>query len=229
MFKKKKICCIVTARKNSKGIKNKNLLTIKNKPLIYYPIKAALKSKYVDKVFFNSDCKKMIKLSKIYGAATNFIRPRSLASSKIKSVDVLIHHINKEKLDVEFDYLLLLEPTSPLTTSNDIDKSITKLINKKFTSLLSVATSTTPSSFLSFKIFQNRLLPTSKKKIYTTRRQDFPKRYFIDGSLYLTKINELKKYKSFLQKKTTFIIMDKYKNFQIDDLIDYKIIKFLSE
>jgi CMP-N-acetylneuraminic acid synthetase len=142
---------------------------------------------------------------------------------------VLLHHINKEKLDQKFDYLLLLEPTSPLTSSLDIDNSIKKLITKKneATSLLSVAESTTPSSFLSFKIINDRLIPISKKKIYTTRRQDFPKRYFIDGSLYLTKIEQLKKYKSFLQNKTTFMVMNKYKNFQIDDLIDYKIVKFL--
>ena len=61
MYKNKKIFCIILARKNSKGLKNKNLKKIKNKPLIWYPLNAAKKSKYVDDIYFNSDCKKMSK------------------------------------------------------------------------------------------------------------------------------------------------------------------------
>lgn len=229
MLNNQKICCIITARKNSKGLVGKNLKKINGRPLIYFSIDAAKNSKHVDKVFFNSDCKKMIKIAKKYGTTTNFIRPKNLSQSTTKSVDVLLHHINTDSLENEYQYILLLEPTSPLTTSADIDNAIKKLIRlkDKANSLVSVSESTTPSSFLSFYKNKYLLKITGKKSFYTTRRQDFPKRYYIDGSLYLTKIKSLKKFKSFIQDKTTFITLERYKNFQIDDFLDYKIVKFL--
>lgn len=229
MLKNKKICCIITARKNSKGLKKKNFRKINGKPIFFYPIRAAKQSKYIDKIFFNSDSKSMCHDAKLYGASVSFVRPKNLAASKTKSSEVLLHHIQKENLDKQFDYLLLLEPTSPLTNSNDIDKAIKKLIynSKKFTSLVSVAQTTTPNSFLSFSVKRNKLHANNNKKFYTTRRQDFPKRVFIDGSLYLTSIKDFIIYKSFLQKNTTFIILEKFKNFQIDDFVDYEIVKFL--
>ena len=73
----------------------------------------------------------MIKKAKSFGATVNFIRPKSLSNSNTKSADVLINHINRENLDKEYHYILLLEPTSPLTNSKDIDKSIVKLIKNR--------------------------------------------------------------------------------------------------
>ncbi len=171
----------------------------------------------------------MIKKAKSFGATVNFIRPKRLSNSNTKSADVLINHINRENLDKEYHYILLLEPTSPLTNSKDIDKSIVKLIKNRNIgdSLLSVSDGTVPNSYLKFKAKNNFLYPVEKKKYYTTRRQDFPKNYFIDGSLYLSKIKTLKKFKSFVQKRTMFILMDKYKMFQIDDVIDFKIVEML--
>lgn len=225
----KRICCIITARKNSKGIKNKNLKIINGKPLIYYPIRAAINSKFIDKILFNSDSVEMIKKAKSYGAEVSFIRPKKLALSKTKSVEVLIHHIKKERLDKNYDYLILLEPTSPLTTSIDIKVATKKLIkkNKVADSLVSVSDGTIPNSNLKFEIRKNLLFTLEKKKFYTSRRQDMPRNYFIDGSLYITKIKTLMKSKSFIQKKTTYIKMEKHKNFQIDDEIDFEIVKFL--
>lgn len=229
MLRNKKICCIITARKNSKGLKQKNFRKINNKPIFFYPIRAAKKSKYVDKIFFNSDCKSMCNKAKLYGANISFIRPKNLATSKTKSSKVLIHQIKKDNLEKQFDYLLLLEPTSPLTNSNDIDKAIKKLVyhSKKYTSLISVAKSTTPNSFLSFSVKGKKLYANNIKEFYTTRRQDFPKRVYIDGSLYLSSVKDFMIYKSFFQKNTTFITLEKFKNFQIDDFTDYEIVKFL--
>ena len=225
----KRICCIVTARKNSKGINNKNLKIIDGNPLIYYPIRAAINSKFIDKILFNSDSDVMIKKAKSYGAEISFKRPKKLALSKTKSVDVLIHHIKKERLDKKYDYLILLEPTSPFTTSSDLKVATRKLIKKSkiADSLVSVSDGTIPNSNLKFEIRKDLLFPLEKKKFYTTRRQDMPKNYFIDGSLYITKIKTLMESKSFIQKKTTFIKMKKYKTFQIDDEIDFEIVKFL--
>ena len=105
---------------------------------------------------------------------------------------------------------------------------IKKLIKKSkiADSLVSVSDGTIPNSNLKFKIRRNLLFPLEKRKFYTTRRQDMPKNYFIDGSLYITKIKTLMQSKSFIQKKTTFIKMKKYKTFQIKISFPSNKIKF---
>mgnify|MGYP003318039319 CR=1 FL=1 len=88
-------------------------------------------SKYIDEIYFNSDCRKMSNYASKLGARVEFLRPSYLAQSNTSSAEVLIHHIKKTDLQSKFDYLILLEPTSPLTNENDIDKALKKLIDKK--------------------------------------------------------------------------------------------------
>lgn len=229
MFSKKKICCIVLARKNSKGLKNKNLKKIENKPLIYYPIKAALKVNKISCVYFNSDSDQMLKyVSKKFSKCIIYKRPKKLGLDKTSSFDVLSDIIKKLKLQKKFEYFVLLEPTSPLTSSADIEKAINKILkNKLATSLLSVVDSTIPNSYFSFSLKNNFLIPNKFRKQYNLRRQDLKKSYFIDGSIYISKVKTYLKYKNFTQPKTLCFKNIKIKSFQIDDDIDYKIIKYL--
>ena len=91
---KKNFLCIITARANSKGIKNKNLQKINNKELIYYPIKAALKSKFINDVVVSTDSPKIAKISKVYGANVPFLRPKKFALDSSPSSEAIIHCIN---------------------------------------------------------------------------------------------------------------------------------------
>jgi CMP-N-acetylneuraminic acid synthetase len=228
MYNKKKICCVILARKGSKGIKNKNLLKLNNIPLFIHPIIEAKKSKYVDKIFFNSDCKKMVKLAKQNGATCNFIRSKKLSSDNAQSSEVLIDHINFYNLSEKFDYMILLEPTSPLTSNKDIDKAIKLLINcKSGTSLVTVVKNTIPNSEFSFRICGKFLNPIKDRSIYNLPRQNFISRYYLCGALYISKISSYINFQSFIQKKTVFYKIDKFKSVEIDDLEDYKIIQKL--
>lgn len=229
MLNKNKIFCIITARKNSKGLKGKNLKIINSKPLIFYPVNAAIKSKLIDKVFFNSDCQKMCSyIKKKFKDCVVFERPKFLSGDKISSYQVINHQIQKLELIKQYTYFVLLEPTSPLTETNDINNAIKKLINnKKATSLISVCDTTRPNAFYSFKKKKQYLKPLINIKKFKLRRQDLPKRFYIDGSLYLSKVKSYLKYKTFIQAKTLFIELKKFKNFQIDDYLDLEIIKML--
>jgi CMP-N-acetylneuraminic acid synthetase len=130
MLNKNKIFCIITARKNSKGLKGKNFKKIDSKPLIFYPVSAAIKSKLIDQVFFNSDCEKMCSyIKKKFKSCLIFERPKFLSGDKISSYQVISHQIRNLKLNEKYSYFILLEPTSPLTEVSDIDKAITKLAN----------------------------------------------------------------------------------------------------
>ena len=230
MFNKKKILCVIPARSGSKGIKNKNIIKLGGQPLIAWPIKAALKSRYLDMVLVSTDSLKISKLAKKYGAEVPFLRPKKLATDVAGTVDVIKHAIKflYKKLFL-FDYVLCLESTSPLTSANDIDNAI-KTLTKNYSkadSILSVSyCSSQHPEYLFIKKNNNLLKRYLNKKKYL-RRQDLEKYYFVDGSLYLSKVSSLFSNNSFVTKKTMAFIMPKYKSFEIDDDMDLLIYKSL--
>ncbi len=226
MYKNKKIFCIILARKNSQGIKNKNLQKIKNKPLIWYPLNAAKKSKYIDEIYFNSDCKKMTSYASRFGANIDFLRPSYLAKSNSTSADVIMHHINKSNLISKFDYFILLEPTSPLTDKNDIDRGIKKLIDKKeATSLLCITGHSIPNKNYICTIKKGYL--KFGKNIKSTLRQNYKKKFFLTGNLYISRIDSYLKQKTFFQNKTNFMKINFLKSFEIDTNDDLYLIRKL--
>ena len=224
---KKKIICIITARKNSKGIKNKNLKKINNKELIFYPIKAAKKSKLIDEVVVTTDSKKIANISKNYGANVPFLRPRKFSTDSAKSFDAINHCLNfffkKKKF---YDYFVLLEPTSPFTSTKDIDKGINKLIkNHKIADSLVTVTKVEQShpNFLSRIKKNNLITPYQTKNFNFKRRQDLSRLYYFDGSLYISDVKTYLKKETFNHKKTLAMELPKYKSMEIDDLTDLKL------
>ena len=125
---KKKILALIVARENSKRLKNKNLLKLRNKTLIERTFDTARKSKYIDKIILSTESKKIIKTAKSFGLNTPRIRPKKLSKDNVGADKVVLHTIKKYKND--FFYIILLQPTSPMRTTRDIDACIEKLIKK---------------------------------------------------------------------------------------------------
>ena len=227
MYKDKKILAVVIARENSKGLKDKNLKILINKPLVMWPIHAALGSKYIDKVLLSTDSMKIVnkvkKRVKNYKFFIPFIRPKNLATSKSNSRDVVIHAIKfLQNRKIFFFFLLMLEPTSPSTTNRDIDNAIKKLISSKNSnSLVSVGQVESQHEIFQFELSKNMHLKRKKTKKYRyLNRQKLPKKYYLDGSLYISRIKTFLKDKDFIGEKTLSYIMPKFKNFEIDDKFD---------
>ena len=217
----------MTARKGSKGIKHKNLKKIGKIPLFLHPMINARKSKYIDEIYLNTDSDIMIKIA-TKNKFQYYKRPKKFSGDKAKSVDVLLDQIKLMKLKNNFDYILLLEPTSPLTNNIDIDTSIKKVIdNQKYTSLLPVTKGTLPNNNFKFEIKKKKLYKHFNEKQILQRRQQFNEFYFLCGALYISKISSLIKEKSFLQKKTTYQTFNKAKSIEIDHVDDFKIVKAL--
>ena len=222
MYFKKKIICVVTARSGSKGLKNKNVLKLGHKSLVSWSLSAAKNSKYVDEVYLSTDSNLIMNEAKKLNLKTRKLRPKYLSSDNTKSIDVLLNVLNQlENINEIYDYVLLLEPTSPFTESKDIDNSIKKLIkNKNATSLVSIQENITYHPIFNFKINKNNLIQSYARNYKITRRQDLNKLYYLDGSIYISKISSLKKIKNFYHSKTTFIILDDYKSIEIDNYMD---------
>lgn len=117
-----KVVALVPARGGSKGIPRKNLIPVLGKPLLAYTADAALKSKKIAEVFLSTDDLEIARVGAELGLSVPFIRPEELAGDNIKMIDVISHFcVFCEKKEISFDVLVLLQATSPLRRTQDID------------------------------------------------------------------------------------------------------------
>ena len=228
MINKKKIIGIIPARIGSKGLKFKNLKIINGKPLIYWPIQSLKGSKYIDKVILNTDSQKIKDIGMKMRVEVPFLRPKYLASDSSKISDVIMHTLKYfERKKEFFDYILLLEPTSPLTTSNDVNQAI-EILEKnknKADALVSVVENISNHPKFSVKLDKNHMLKSYGSKFYSVNRQKLDKVFSYSGNFYLSKVNTFTKKQTFYHKKTKAIISSKAKSFEVDDKIDFLIIE----
>ena len=129
-----KILWLVTARSGSKSIPDKNIKLLNGRPLLEYRIKSANKTKYPNSVWISTDSEEYAQIAKSCGAEVKFMRPIELAKDSSSSVDVVLHAMKyADKYEYKFDFIGLLEPTSPFITAQQLDQAILKLYNTKNT------------------------------------------------------------------------------------------------
>lgn len=230
MINDKKVLVIVPARSGSKGLKDKNILELHGKPLLGWPINAALKSKYVDEVVLSTDSEEYKKMGLKQGAEVPFLRPVELSGDKVASIDVILHCVEwLEAQSKVFDILVLLEPTSPMTDTFDIDKALEELVSSPdTTSIVGVSKAECNHPVFAYKKGEQSLLRPFINQIgKAVRRQELDDAFYLDGSLYISCIETLKKERTFYTKSTLGFEFPKWKAFEIDDEIDFEIVKLL--
>ena len=199
MIGSKRILAVITARGGSKGLKGKNIMPFAGKPLIAWPIAAAQSSQYIDEIIISTDDHAIAQVTRDYHANAPFIRPAHLASDQASSFDVLAHCLDYyTQRKKNFDYVLLLEPTSPFTTGNDIDKAIERLVTDTSASaIVGICKNEDGHPSFSVTMAKNGLISAYEEKFSATRRQDLATCYRYEGSLYLSEISTFLKEKSF--------------------------------
>jgi CMP-N,N'-diacetyllegionaminic acid synthase len=231
MYNNKSFLAIIPARGGSKGLPKKNIKKLKGIPLIGWTINSALESKYLDNILVSSDDEEIISISKKFGLDVPFKRPDELADDKSTSFSVVEHAIEFLKNDGKtYDFIVLLEPTSPLRESSDIDQMIKKIVlNSKFDAIVSVGeVSLHPSSMK--KINNDSTIENFCKNIKnSTRRQDNKKAYFPFGVAYIVKTNVLLETKTFYPKNSTYFKINRHQCFEIDDIYDFITIEKIIE
>ncbi len=226
----KEILAIIPARAGSKRIPNKNTIDLAGKPLIYYNINAAKNSKYITRIIVSTDGKEIAKISKSFGAEV-LMRPAELATDTAKTLPVLQHVVKylKEKENYYPGFVVLLQPDSPLKTSEDIDKVIEKILTGDYDSTVSVGENSHSPEWLLVE-------EGDKAKFYFSdiptkiRKQDLKKTYFIDGLVYVIKTDQLMKNEHYvLGGKIGMVILSKNRSIEVDDYEDLEIIKAIME
>ncbi|MGJ0323129.1 cytidylyltransferase domain-containing protein [Aliarcobacter cryaerophilus] len=224
MYKNKTFLGIIPARGGSKGLPGKNIKELCGKPLIAWSIESGLKSKYLDEVIVTTDSKDIANIAKQYGASVPFLRPDVLASDTATSFDAIKHTIEfyKNEMKKEFDYIVLIEPTSPLREARDIDIAIEQLFNSNADSIVGICkTEDQNPAFLVFKNEKDFISGYENHDMKVLRRQDIKDVYFFEGTIYISKTDVLLNKKTFYHENTIGYVVPKYKSLEIDDIDDF--------
>jgi len=224
----KKTLALIPARSGSKGLPNKNIKLLHDRPLIAWTIEAAIASGVFSKVIVSTDSEEIADISVKYGAQAPFIRPDSLASDSAKGMDVVIHAMGwMEQHGHVFDSIALLQPTSPLRNAEDIVNVVKMCAEKKANAIVSVVE-------CEHHPFWSNLLPSDLSmsnfidcRAKNTNRQDLPRFYRLNGAIYMAKWEYLKATPNWFSDKTYAYIMPRERSVDIDDMIDFRLAEII--
>ncbi len=222
----KSIIAIIPARGGSKGIPHKNIKNLGGEPLIAYTIGEALKSKYLDHIFVSTEDPEIAEISRKYGAQV-IDRPPALAEDTSKTVDAILHAIEYVGREGIQPYIVvLLQPTSPLRNTEDIDAAVKLFLDNECDSVISVC-EPDHSPFWCFTLNGEYLQPLFDTKFDNTRRQDLPKVVMPNGAIYVSSPESIRKYEGFYGDRIIPYCMSPDRSIDIDTPLDFTIAEVL--
>ncbi|MGM9967104.1 MAG: cytidylyltransferase domain-containing protein [Rummeliibacillus sp.] len=228
-----KVLFVITARGGSQGVPKKNIRVLGDLPLIAYKIISAKKCSLDKRIIVSTDDKEIADISTQYGAEVPFIRPKELASNTASSLDVVEHAMKWiEKNDSDtYDYICLLEPSSPFATNKDLENAIHLINQKKADTLLGMKEVEVNTIFINELDDKGGLSYFYKniKELNSLRRQDQKPQYTMNGCMYIAKWDYFKKNKSFHSEKSLPYIMPVEKSIEIDSIFNLNMANYLVE
>jgi len=221
---KNDIVCLIPARKNS-SLKNKNMVLINNKPLIYYTIASAKKCGKIKEINVSSDSNVILNYSKQFNIKA-LRRPKKLAKNNTKGNEVIIQFIKERKNYLKNKSIIILQPTSPLRKSSHINKAIDLHYKNNHKTIVSVKKN--DSKILkSFILNKKKLQPLEKGKYIEENRQNLPEIYSPNGAIFLFSVKEFKKNKKIPYNKSIPFFMNEKESIDLDTKEDLIVIKKL--
>jgi CMP-N,N'-diacetyllegionaminic acid synthase len=220
------LLAVIPARGRSKGILEKNIKLLSGKPLIAWTIEAAKQAHCIDRFIVSTDDPKIKEVAEQYGAEVPFLREAKFATDESPSIDLVLDVAQKLP---GFDWMLLLQPTSPLRTSSDIDNIFKFCQDHKVSSAVSVCEASEHPYWMYKKNESFSLHPFISDRPEITRRQDLPKAYCLNGALYLAKVDWLLEHRSFIGPDTLGFTMPLDKSADIDTMQDWNWAEYLIE
>lgn len=214
---------LISARGGSKGIPRKNIKLIAGKPLIAWSIEAALRSRLLDAVVVSTEDEEIAEVARQWGAWVPFLRPSELAQDDTPGVDPVLHAL--EQL-LDFDSVLLLQPTSPMRATEDIDACIGLAHDMQASSVVSVSEPEMHPHWMYRLSADHRLQPIIDKPAIL-RRQELPPVYAINGALYYARADWLRRHHTFITTETLAFIMPAERSLDLDTMLDWKIAELL--
>ncbi|PWR04540.1 acylneuraminate cytidylyltransferase family protein [Meridianimarinicoccus roseus] len=226
MIDGKRVLALIPARAGSKGLPDKNIRPLLGKPLLAWPIEAARGSAHVDRVVLSTDSPRYAEIGQGHGAEVPCLRPAELATDTAPSIAFILHMLDHlEAAGDRFDILVLLEPTSPMTDSGDIDAALAALAAQPAMSA-AVGVTALETQHPAFAVRRDsatgRISPLGGGGFGALpRRQDLDPVFALDGSFYLSTTEAIRREGGFCHDATLGIQTDRIKALEVDDLVDF--------
>jgi CMP-N-acetylneuraminic acid synthetase len=224
----KKVLAVIPARGGSKAVPRKNIKMLAGKPLIAYTIEEARKSSYLTHIVVSTDDEEIKKIAIQFGAEVPFLRPQELATDKSLAIPTMQHAVlETEKIKkIVYDYVIMLQPTSPLRVASDIDNALAMLLKGNADGIISIVDVDNWHP-MKMKIFEgDSLVDYEKPPMENPPRQILPKVYMVNGVLYATTRNNLIEKGTFKAGKCLGYIMSTERSVNIDTEIDFLIAEY---
>lgn len=217
---------IIPARGGSKGLPGKNIKALGNKPLITHTIEAALRAQKVTRIIVSTDDQEIADIALEYGAEVPFLRPKELAADDSLAVDNYIYTLDRleKEGNIEIKSFIVLQPTSPLRGSDDIDNAIEVFNTKEADSVISYCKELHPMSWHKKVSNEGLILPIFDDRI--GNRQDEEPTYFPNGSIFIFR-SDLIKNRSYYSERSFAYIMDRESSVDIDTIEDFDYAEYL--
>lgn len=214
---------LVPARGGSKGIPRKNIKLIAGKPLIVWTIEAALRSSLLTAVVVSTDDPEIADVARRAGAQVPFMRPSELAQDQTPGIDPVLHALDQLP---QYDSVMLLQPTSPLRTTDDIDECLRLAIKQNASSVVSVNEPDT-HPYWTYRLSEGQTLVRLVDAAPVPRRQDLPTVVTLNGAMYFSDANWLRRSGSFVDAETLAFVMPRERSVDLDTPLDWKLAELL--
>ena len=224
MYQGKTFLAIVPARGGSKRLPRKNILDLGGKPLIAWTIEAAIGCSYIDEVMVTTDDVEIANVAKKYGAEVPFLRPAELASDTATSFDAIRHAIEyyRKELGKEFDFVVLLQPTSPFRDAHNISKAIELCEGKKAKAIVSVCAVDHSPLWMNTLPEDLSMVRFIRSEVKNKRSQDLDVFYRLNGAIYICEVGTLLEEKTFFIDRSIYAYPMQVENsIDIDNKIDF--------
>jgi CMP-N,N'-diacetyllegionaminic acid synthase len=217
------VLALIPARGGSKGVPRKNVRALGGKPLIAWTIEAARQAHSVSRIVVSTEDEEIAAVARAYGAEVPFMRPHALAQDTTPGMDVVFHAL--DQLD-GCDDVLLLQPTSPLRTAQDIDAIAELRARAQAPAAVSVSAAHHPPQWMYRMEHPAQLRPLLDEPA-PVRRQDAEEVYVLNGALYSARRDWLLTHRSFMSGRTLGYVMPAERSVDIDTPLDWRWVEFL--
>ena len=220
MIAGKRVLAVIPARGGSKGVPGKNIRPLAGRPLIAWTIAAAAHAPELDRVIVSSEDADIIATAKAWGGEAPFVRPAELARDDTPGIAPLLHALDMLEPET-YDYVVLLQPTSPLRTGADISAALHLCVDSNAPACVSVS-APEHAPWWMFRLDEARCLQALlPKEAIPARRQDMPEVYALNGAVYVAKVPWLRERKTFLTPQTVAYVMPRERALDIDVELDF--------
>lgn len=218
------VLAVIAARGGSKGLPGKNVREVGGKPMIAWTIEAALQAACLDRAILSSDDEGIIEVARRYGCDVPYVRPAELAQDDTSGMVPVLHAIRT--LPEAYDYIMLLQPTSPLRTAADIEACVALCFETQAQACVSV-TPVKHHPWWTFELSGHRLVPLIEAPEKSTRRQELPKAYGLNGAIYMARTPWLEAHQTFVSSETVGYVMPAERSVDVDTEFDLAIASML--